>query len=70
MPVHSLCDVIDFITLNIFFLTFLDAELLRMELLHPRSPPEPELQLGGTVSTRGIKRGNERKEEMIDTKSP
>ena len=52
------------------FLTFLDAELLRIELLHSRSPPEPELQLGGAVSTRGIKRGNESKDETIETKVP
>ena len=51
-------------------LTFLDAELLRVELLHSRSPPEPELQLGGAVSTRGVKRGNESKNETRETKIP
>ena len=53
------------------FLTFLDAELLRLELIHSTSIPsveDPETQQDGAMTTRGIKRGNESKDETIETK--
>ena len=53
------------------FLTFLDAELLRLELIHSTSIPsveDPETQQGGAMTTRGMKRGNESKDETIETK--
>jgi len=53
------------------FLTFLDAELLRLELIHSTSIPsveDPETQQGGAMTTRGMKRGNESKDETIKTK--
>ena len=50
------------------FLSFLDAELLRLELFHSDKVPDPETQLGGAVKTRGVKREADQGDNKSDVR--
>ena len=50
------------------FLISLDTELLLLELLHSNKVPNIDSQLGGAVSTRGMKRVADEGESKQDVK--